>query len=407
MNRFLGTCQRWSENPVVLWAVFSLTLAASFYRGYGFPNNSYAIASWLVTYEGGFIKRGLIGSILQLEFLSKMFGVSVPTLFFFITNFLLAALHILVLFIVMRMVYLNKMALLFIPYFLVGPLLRTQSAWIGNIDHLLAIMVMAATYFLIKEKIMIAIIISVVGIFIHEIIFAMLFPIFSYALLMKFVNDNGVRSTYSRQIMIGIILSIIFLALVILYHDIFFSADKASSYIEGLISRQPEDNYNPGAITDAYTKSFFDWFLSQQGDFINRARDPALFFIVIAPAFIFLRLFFLASTKLKSDIYIFLGGFVLAILPLTVLLIAWDIDRIWNLSIWVVFLMAWLQLETQKIHILQSKTAAFAAFFISIPAFLIPQVRGNIEWNLLWIIYSPLIIWQFIFVAGWFRKHAE
>jgi len=405
MNNFFMKCHRWSEKPVVLWAVFSITLVASFYRGYGFSNNSYAIASWLVTYEGGFIKRGLIGSILQLELLSQVFSISVPTLFFWITNILLASLHVMVLIIFMRMVYFNKMALLFIPYFLVGPLLRTQSVWIGNIDHLLAIMMLAITYCLIKERIFLAIGLSLAGIFIHEIIFAMTFPLFSFWLLIRFFSESGVKSSHFNKILSGALINILVLLFIILYHDMFFSGDRATSYIGNLILRQPEDHYNSGAIIEAYSTSFLDWFLSQRGEFFDRIFDPGLFFVVVAPAFIFLGLFYLASAKLKSDVSVFLGGFVLAMLPLAVLVIAWDIDRIWNLSIWMVFLMAWLQLETKKFHALPSMAIAFASFLISIPAFLMPQVRSNIEWSLLWMIYSPLIVWQLVFIVGRFYKN--
>lgn len=407
MNNLLMRCRRWSENPAVLWTIFSLTLVASFYRGYGFSNNAYAIASWLVTYEGGFIKRGFIGSILQLETLSQMSGISVPTLFFWITNTLLAILHVLVLVIVMRMVFLNRIALLFIPYFLVGPFLRTQSVWIGNIDHLLAIMMLAITYCLIKERFYLAIIISVTGIFIHEIIFAMVFPLFSFWLLIRFVSETGIKSRHFNKMAAGIFINVLVLLLVILYHDRMFSGDHASAYIGELLLRQPEDHYNSGAIIEAYTTSFWDWFLFQRGEFVNRISNPGLFFVVIVPAAVFLRICFLSSGKSKSEGYIFMGGLALSCLPLAVLLIAWDIDRIWNLSIWVVFLMLWLQLETKKFHLFPPRVIVLLALLASIPAFLMPQVRSNIEWNLLWMIYSPLMIWLMIFVAGNFYKNAK
>jgi len=408
MNKtFFMRCKNWSENPVVLWVVFSFTLVASFYRGYGFSNNSYAIASWLVTYEGGFIKRGLIGSILQLEFFSQIFSIAVPTLFFWITNTLLVMLHILALIVAMRMVYLNKIALLFIPYFLVGPFLRTQSVWVGNIDHLLAIMMMGITYFLIKEKFFLATAVSVVGIFIHEIIFAMAFPLFSFCLLMQVFGESGLKSVHLNKIISGLLLNILALFFIIFYQDMIFTEERASSYIGNMILRQQEDHYNSDAIINAYATSFWDWFLSQKGDFSRRIGDPALFFVVVAPGFIFLWLFFLASARLKIDLYIFFGGFILAILPLAVLLIAWDIDRIWNLSIWVIFLIVWLQLETKKFHVLPFRTVTFASFFISIPALLMPQSRSNPEWGLIFIIYMPFIIWQIFFLLGGFSKITE
>jgi len=404
MNKFLEKCRHWSENPLVLWSVFSLTLAASFYRGYGFSNNSYAIASWLVTYEAGFIKRGLVGSILQLEVISRISGLSIPTILFGITNFLLVLLHILALFIVMRMATLNKMALLLIPYFLIGPLLRTQSVWIGNIDHLLAIMMIAIVYCLIKENFFLAIILSAIGIFIHEIIFAMVFPVFSFWLLIQLVRKKEARSRHFNTMIAGILVNVLTLIFIILYHDNVSSGDYASFYIGDLLSRQPEDNYNSGAITEVYATTFWQWFLFQKGEFLGRIVDPGLFVIVVIPAFNFFLLFFLSSGKSRDDLCVFLGSLLLAFLPLSVLMIAWDIDRIWNLSIWVVFLILWFQLERKPFHVSQTKSAAIMLFFFSIPAFLIPQVRSNPEWSFIFIIYTPYIIWQFIFFAGLFYK---
>lgn len=407
MNKVFMRCKNWSENPVVLWAIFSLTLAASFYRGYGFSNNSYAIASWLVTYEGGFIKRGLIGSILQLEFLSRMSGISIPTLFFIFTNILLVSLHILVLIIVMRMVSLNKAALFFIPYFLIGPLLRTQSVWIGNIDHLLAILMIAMTYCLIKEKFYLAIFISVIGSFIHEIIISMVFPLFSFWILTRLVSEKREKSIHFNKMVAGLLINTLVLFFIIFYQDMIFSGDHASSYIDNLLSRQPEGNYNSGAITEVYTTSFWDWFVFQKGEFPNRIGDPALFFVFIAPAICFLLNIFLSSKKLKRDFYIFIGSIILVCLPLSVLAIAWDIDRVWNLSIWVLFLILWLKFEEKTISAPRQWLGSFISVVISAPAFLMPQIRSNIEWNLLWLIYSPFVIWEFIFLVGRMSKAAK
>lgn len=406
-DKLLAECQHWSQDPRVLWVIFSLTLAASFYRGYGFSNNSYAMASWLVTYESGFIKRGLAGSLLQLEVLSRLSGLSVPTLFFAITNTLLAFLHVLVLFIVMRLVSLHKIALLFIPYFLLGPLLRTQSVWIGNIDHLLAILMIAIAYCLIKEKVMPAAMISITGIFIHEIIFAMTFPVWAFWLLMNLTNPQPVFAGHYHKIVLAILANIAAVLWVILYHDLFFSGEQASAYINQLISRQAEDHYNSGAITEAYTKSFWEWFLFQKEYIAGRIFDSGLLLVVVVPAFAFLGLNFLLSSRVTKDIGIFAAAFILVLSPLAVLLIAWDIDRIWNLSIWVLFLILWLQWESGTHRHFHSRPAVLILCLISIPAFLMPQVRSNLDWSLLPVIYAPFILWQIVFIAGCFYKNQK
>jgi len=407
MNKVLEKFKYWSTDTRVLWIIFSLTIAASFYRGYGFSNNSYAIASWLVTYEAGLIKRGLIGTILQLEALSRLSGLSVPVLFFWITNALLVLVHILVFLVVIRMVSLNKLALLFIAYFLIGPLLRTQSVWIGNIDHLLAIMMIAITYCLIKEKFFMAAALSVSGVLIHEIIFAMTFPLFSFWILTRLAVEDGHKSEHFKKILLSILINIFVLAFIVLYHDSVASGNHASAYVSNMLMRQPEDNYNSGAIVEVYATSFRDWFLFQKGEFFGRILDPALILIVIIPVIIFLYLLFKRSEKSKNEIFLLCGGIALCYLPLAVLSIAWDVDRIWNLSTWVLFLMIWFQLETKSFRNIQSGGVALIIFIMSIPAFLIPQVRGNIEWDLLFLIYAPYIAWQFMYIAGLFYKNKE
>jgi len=387
------------------------TLAASFYRGYGVNDNYYAISQWLVTYEPGLIKRALLGTLVQLEALSKLTGYLVPTLFFWISNFVLCLLYLLSGLILLRMARLNRSAIFFIPYFLVGPLLRTQSVYIGYTDQVVMILAMAVTYFLVNEKKTIVMVLVSLGALVHETLFVLSAPIILYWGLMQYFSSHDPEKkimTLKKAAMMLAAPIVVFLSL-IAFQEFFLPKEHILSYLNDMLSRQNPPYYRIDMISEIYTFTFMDWYLMHKDEALFRLTAwggingyfYGIFFVAVALHAVYI----LAEKDITYKPLVLFLAIFLIVSPLALHLLVVDHDRVWNHVTWISFLSIWVFLEKFGAGLKTSGSLAFLFFIFTFAAIFFPQARSDINPGIILLLYMPIMVWYLIWMIGHLSPH--
>jgi len=404
-------CYRWSNHNGVICVLFLFTLCASFYRGYGVSDNYYAISQWLVTYESGFIKRALLGTLVQLEALSHLTGHSVLVLFFWVSNAFLVLLYLLTGLIMMRMLMLSRSAVFFIPYFLVGPLLRTQSVYIGYTDQVVMIIGIFITYSLIcNKKIAVTVLVSL-GILVHETLFVLVAPVILYGAVIKYHISSDLKNKIRVIKETAIILSIpaLFFLALIGYQEFFMPKERILLYLSDMLTRQNPPYYRVDMISEIYTFTFMDWYLMHKDDAFSRLTawgGPAGYVSVIFFVAVSLHaLYILSEKKINNNWWVLFLSLLLISSPLILHLLVVDHDRVWNIVTWVSFLAIWVFLEKYGKDFETSGRLAIPFFLFTLFGVLFPQARSDVTWSVLFYIYIPILIWYLIWGIGHFSQH--
>lgn len=390
----------------MLCLLFLFTWVVTFYRGYGVNDNYYAISQWLVTYEPGLIKRALLGTLVQLEALSKLTGYLVPELFFWISNAFLCLLYVLTGLILLRMARLNRSALLFIPYFLVGPLLRTQSVYIGYTDQVVMILAIAITYFLVNEKKMIVTVLVSLGILVHETLFVLLAPLILYGGLIQYFSsqppENKTRILKDTATMLSPPI-VVFLAL-ISFQEFFLPKEHLLSYLNDMLSRQNPPYYRIDMISEIYTFTFMDWYLMHKDEVIFRLTAwggiNGYFYGIFLVAIALHTVYILAEKEITHKPVVLCLALLLVISPLGLHLLVVDHDRVWNLVTWTSFLAMWIFLEKFGRGFKTSGPLAFLFFTFTFAGVFFPQARSDVKPILVVLLYLPIMAWYLLWIIG-------
>ena len=148
---------------------------------HGYPKDSWGITEYLINYEGGFVRRGLLGHILLL--LHQMTGIS-P--YYSIVIIALAA-YLFVVFFLFKGFIKNGYPIFFLPFVAVlgNPILN--GFWLRKDSLILCLFILALIIFKKKNiaSAFVASVIMAVGILIHEALFFCGFPAIFLAQLQK------------------------------------------------------------------------------------------------------------------------------------------------------------------------------------------------------------------------------
>jgi hypothetical protein len=188
--------------------------------------NAYIAADWLINYQGGFVRRGLIGEIIYT--ISKNINISILNIVFFISS----SAFFLFIFIFYKCVKnFLKFNYFYLYLFLPSTLLFTffDPLAVGRKESLVLLFISLYTYFLINKQndnIIFQVILSILLIFVtltHEIMFFYLPYIFAIKLMYKNtirINFFFLKNLYFEFILFFISLTCIILILLFSHlHD--------------------------------------------------------------------------------------------------------------------------------------------------------------------------------------------
>jgi len=383
---------------VALYLVCIITVI----RALRWPND-WAEAQWLISYNFGFIKRGIIGTLF-LPFANRNpeFTIGILSMLLFI------AMCVLLLSISMRIIRLNDSnisSLLLSLLFFTSPYLVMSAHLNGYFDNILILLTVFACVLLKKNRILFSSFVVSVGVLTHEIIFVVGFPsVVFFAMVQHIVQTKpptartlalGFISRYKALVFMPVF---VFLCLVL--NQTFLDATVLRSQLISHLSQFTFIECNRNImVPDAITNSFFDYLSDQSPKFMYRICNPIYIPHIGLALFIIILYVWRVLKDTDFKWVIFVGFTLIVVLPLALHVIAWDTSRIWTYPLVVAFLGVWSITEAIPPHRIQEESIIFFIFTIMVIAFQIfistPLMDGEIErfsTEMRFLLYLPPIM---------------
>jgi len=328
---------------IVVKAILLWTLGVTILRGLRHPGY-FAMTYWLVDYRFGFIKRGLLGSILSVvtSFLDmKPTKEIIVTLSFiaFILYFL--ALIILGLRIINRARW-SMPAILTILAFFSSPSIVINAFTIGLFDNTIFVLVVISITLLLKGRIFLASCLQAVSILVHESSLLTSYPVFCLAWLLFNQQQNKQDGTplpfWPLILPVGA-----FFALAL--NQEFFLPQNLKLSLAGHFSEFPFlDVKTSISVSQFQTETFSGYYAWLEGYFSSRMSDASMYGVVLPSILVILFFIFDAfGIQVLSTQSIVIMG--VCLLPQLIHMVALDTLRIWAYSIPASFLTLWVYTE--------------------------------------------------------------
>lgn len=320
----------------IIFFIILYSLIIYKYQYLKFPN-TYTITEWLINYQGGFIRRGLLGEILYFFYEKKLFKLE--NIFYFFITFIYSSI-IFLYFNSINKLKIDKifLVLLLSPLFLVYPLIEIDI--IGRKEVFLFLLLLLYVNFLtnssIKFQLLYIFLSTNLLFFIHE---GLIFYFQFFLLLFYISNINNINS--KNLILISIFGLIYYISLI--YLTLFFFNNSLPQTYQIINSYSDLNFRNLGA---------FYWIDKDIFFAINKIFELINLYTVIKFLFInlfFQILFFTYFFKIKKTI-IFLVICNLLSLPLFFLALDWGrfIYILFNLNLISIICLKYLNLIEYK-----------------------------------------------------------
>lgn len=375
----------------LLWA-FGVTLM----RGLRRPND-WAEAHWLISYDFGLIKRGLAGTMLKpLISLAPTQAESIITAVSFVITALFSIALLAICWSILQRSTFSTTAVLIIAVFLTSPFIVMSGHLNGYSDGQIMILSIIATALALRGRMWAAALVLTLGLFVHETIFILGFPVVLWVGLMPF-NANKKRFAW-MQLTPFLLPLVAFIAL-FFYQSYAVDAGNLERALVTHLKAFPFIQYDQEVIVPrSFAKSFVAQFQSQSPRVWGRLFDPYLMATIVPVTLVIV--FFAHDVLRASNISrrLRIVGILLPFLPLLLHLIAWDTPRIWTYPIFVAMLISWVACRLADPH----ELAALNPRPLNIACLLIlplnifgqiPLMDWRVErYSALWriILYSPL-----------------
>jgi hypothetical protein len=315
----LGQIKYW-DKIIILYAII-ISIARTIRQ----PND-WSEAHWLVGYQLGVYKRGLIGSIVNELFNYEQ--ASTVEKFIFFCSILLVVIFVFLLFKIYQ-----KISFPLAIAMATSPLLMMFGHLVAYFDYFLFIITFLSLYCIkTKKKIFIPFLL-ILGLLIHESIAFIGFPVIVLALLSENLsNQKGIESQEFKKKIYETI-KIFVAPVILLLLLVFFIESGADVPIKKQAILDHLNKYGFIAIwhelvADAYNESFIYYLKTQYQDFPNRFFKPIFIPIYLNIAF-FLAYFHIALRKQATKSIVIILVYFVILSPLLLHLIAWDTTRIW------------------------------------------------------------------------------
>ena len=321
----------------LLWA-FGVTLG----RGLRRPND-WAEAHWLISYNFGFIKRGLAGSLLA-PFLSPTPAVAETTIAVVVSllTALLCAALVALCWSILRRCGFSADAVLAVAVFATSPFVVMTGHLNGYLDGPIILLSVLAIGLVWRGRLWAAALVLIVGLLVHETILLIGFPTALWAAWLRAGRDEATTAARLRRVA-PLAAPLLAFALLFLYQSYVIDAARLESTLIAYLEKQPFIQYDQEVIVPrSFAKSFLAQFQSQSPRVWGRLFDWGLI-VAVAPSLL-VWLVFIGNALRAGGVSrrLTVAGGLLPFLPLALHLIAWDTGRIWTYPLVVALLVGWV-----------------------------------------------------------------
>ncbi|MCP4144605.1 MAG: hypothetical protein GY752_04890 [bacterium] len=398
----------------LLWAATVTVL-----RALRWPND-WAEAHWLISYNFGFLKRGLVGTLFS------PFANENSELAIWIVSASLFVLFCIVLFwICMHVIRRNKydnISLLVVLLFLTSPYMVMSGHLNGYFDNIIIIISVLVCVLIKQNKIILSSLVVSIGLLVHETILMVGFPSIVFFALLQHIRQTKSSSTVKLLLSFLSQYKFLFLIPVFMFICIFlnqtFYLDSAvleNQLISHLSQFEFVENERNILVPKAFTSSFHEYVGNQDLPFIQRITVPIYIFHIGLPLFVLLSFGWRKLQAIDSKWVYFLILVAITLLPLTLHIVAWDTSRIWTYPLIVALLGVWAITETIPAKQTQKETPVWlfvAAIVVIVSQLFIstPLMDGAIERfsnvNRI-LLYAPSLIVIAAFMTNSYRSSSN
>lgn len=387
-------------------------LISTFIRTFNLPDK-FIEAHWLIDYRLGFIKRGLIGSIITIfsHFGIISRGENTIILLSFINTFTLFAIFFLVLWRIFKKTNWDEHSYSILYILMTSPLILTSGDFFGNFDAIIIVISFACVWLIMHEKIILCSLLTIIALLIHENFLVIGFPLMLFTIYTT-QNDYDrpkIKMLYPIFTVIATFL-IIFISENIFINRSQLRINLANQFIDS------------GLITEDGAKTIADWittsmlrYLRVQSPFFYPRIFNAHTTLMILPSVLAMLLFIHERFEISHRRKIMLYALCATLTPILLHLIAWDTQRISAYTIVTAFGCVWICAETlppikhidrpSRTSQLVIGSALIANCFMRLPLVLgkIDGISMSVRLGL----YAPVFITLLLYYLRWNRRHVS
>jgi hypothetical protein len=373
----------------MVWAVVVTSLRAT-----RLPND-FSKEHWFIDYRFGFVKRGLVGTIVSLAArpvdarpTEALVNILSTVLFVaFCAALVWSGVHIL-----RRSGWSVEVALA-VLVFLSSPFVVMSAHLIGYFDNIIILLTMLSLGLLFKRRIWLAATVQAVSILVHENALLVGFPAFCVAWWLIVAHQT--QSEKDRWPYWPLLVPPVAFLLLTLSQSL-APVDREQSLTTYLssypfLARRIQDVRVPHWITI----TFYNAYLLHQGQVLGRVLSQPMIGLVLPSVLAILGFVFEANgiRALSAESVILLGA---CLVPQAMHVLAWDTPRIWTYSILCAFFVLWIYVElfpgrnttTQFIRLI-----CLVALFLNVVGMtpLMDGLRDHFDVNTRLLLYAPVL----------------
>jgi hypothetical protein len=334
----ISTTRKFLIAGAMLW-----TLVVTSLRATRLPND-FSKEHWFIDYRFGFVKRGLVGTIVTVA--SKAMHVRpteqlinvLSSVQFVVFGLVLmgVGLHL------VRRSGWSKTVTLVVLVFLSSPFMVMSAHLIGYFDNLIIVLTVVSLAFLFKGRIWAASCLQAVSILVHENSLLVGFPVFCFGWLLVKSRQHELHerrlSGWPLFLPVGVF--------VILTLSQSFSPTDLERSLTAYLSSYPfiAKNIREVRVPHWIMITFYDSYVLHQGYFLGRVLSQSMLGVVLPSILAILGVVFegYGVRALSVESAAVLG---VCLAPQIMHLVAWDTSRIWTYSILCSFLVLWVYVE--------------------------------------------------------------
>ena len=320
------------------------TLAVTILRAARLPND-FAKEHWFIDYRFGFVKRGLVGTVVSLttrlariqptERLIDVLSIAWFLVFCFVLMWL--GLHLI------RRSGWSTTVTMVVLVFLSSPFMVMSAHLIGYYDNIIIVLTVLSLALLFKGWTWCAVVVQAMSILVHENALLVGFPVFCWGGWLARTHSRqsarAQRPVWPLLVPVGAFLMVM------------VSQSLAPHGIEqSLTAHLSSYPFIAGRLGDVrvphwITITFYDSYVLHQGQFLARLLSQPMIGLIL-PSMLALLGFVVDANDigaLSLDSAILVGA---SFAPEVMHVMAWDTARIWTYSILNAYLLLWVYVET-------------------------------------------------------------
>lgn len=367
----LNTLLKPPPGRIAAGGILTGTLLLTVMRTVRLPND-WAEGHWLITYDAGFVRRGLAGTLVNLTGLYRSVDLAEQTiaavsiLFFGLLCLLLIGIGLRIW---QRSGY-SVWALLMGVLFLASPFIVMSAHLMGYFDHVFETGTILVIILLLRRRYYAVTIVQILLVLVHESYLVVGFPVVVLTGIFMLVKE---KNRPQPAPVFALIAPVLTGMLVSLYQA---TLDKAMLY-QTVLTRLEAfpfvERNRPVLVAEAYTESLWNYLTHPWVKFGVYITDLN-FYLLVFPVLIFALHFMAAVFKqaLRPWQWIFIVLIMLS--PLSMHLIAWDFSRIWMYPIFHGLLVVWVCAELYPPEAVPGSMPVAALFAVTFGIHALSQV---------------------------------